>query len=231
MKKLIIATCLMSLIAVGCGRSSKDSDSPSDPTPSTEPAKVPAKDPGKAPGTTPGDDNKNPVDGKKDEPKALTCEEQWKKYVEVNNKDDFSKWSMNSESSFNGNVTKTSSTSKTTVLSSEDKAVKSKSEMEMNGQTFPSEYELTKVQFIEGCKKPAKVLEQGEESITVKAGTYETKWTKTETEVAGNKTTSKSWITALASGDTLLVKSESETKMPNNNYSKSVMELLETNRD
>ena len=225
----------MSLVAMGCGRSSKDSDSPASPAPKTEPAKTPAKDPAKDPAKTPSNtptgDVKNPDDGKPEEPKALTCEDQWKKYVEVNNKDDFSKWSMNSESSFNGNVTKSSSTSKTTVLSSEDKAVKSKSETVINGQTYPSEYELTKVQFIEGCGKPAKVLEQGEESITVEAGTYETKWTKTETEAAGNKTTTKSWIHTLASGDTLLVKSESETKMPNNNYTKSLMELVETNRD
>lgn len=216
MKNLIISACLMSLISVGCGRSSKDSDSPASPAPETKPEKKP------------GDD---PKDVKKNVPKALTCEDQWKKYVEVNNKDDFSKWSTNTESSFNDNVTKTSSTSKTTVLSSEDKAVKSKSETEMNGQTYPSEFELTKVQFVDGCKKPAEVLEQGEESVTVDAGTFDTKWTKTETEVAGNKTTSKSWITTLASGDTLLVKIESETKMPNNNYSKSVMELVETNRD
>ncbi len=230
MKNLIIATCLMSLVAIGCGRSSKDSDSPSDPAPKTEPAKTPSKEPAKTPTSTPTDDSKNPDDGKKDEPKVLTCEDQWKKYVEMNNKDDFSKWSMNSETSFNGTVTKSSSTSKTTVIASEDKGVKSKSEMEMNGAVYPSEYELTKVQFLDSCKKPAKVLEQGAESITVEAGTFDTKWTKTETEAAGNKTTSKSWITTLASGDTLLVKSESETKMPNDNSSKSVMELLETNR-
>jgi hypothetical protein len=231
MKQLIIATCLMSLFAIGCGRSSKDSDAPSGPAPKTEPTTKPTGEPEETPTTTPDPDLKDPPAGKKDEPKELSCEDQWKKYVDVNNKDDFSKWSMKSESSFNGNVAKTSSISKVTVLSSEDKAVKSKSELEMNGNTYPSEFELTKVQFIDSCKKPAKILEQGAESITVKAGTFDTKWTKTENEVAGNKTTTKSWITTLESGDNLLIKSESETKMPNNNFTKSEMELLETNRD
>lgn len=162
-----------------------------------------ATNPGGNPGTTPGTDPGTPGTPGTDPgtPQPVTCEKLWKDHVAANPAGLSSTEESTSTTVAGGVSSVSKSTATSTVLQSKDELVETKYEFQMTSPitTEPSvnSDSWTKVEFLAGCKPengehqfPANMkvefLEQRDESVTVPAGTFNTRYLKAKMTITAN---------------------------------------------
>ena len=205
------------------------------------------KDQHQAPAPKPGDsqdevakDEANPKDKRADGSKekkpenptgaALNCEEQWQKMLAQTVVGEFSVYETSTKSVFSGNETLTTGKNRQEVTAVSSDKISWKYHSEMNGTSHDSVGDLKKADYTKNCgpseNKPA---EEGDEQITVKAGTFQTHWLKFVKVQSGTTTTTKMWVNKTAVGGSFAVKTESNSVFPEGSVA-STTELVAIGR-
>jgi hypothetical protein len=233
MKTYLAITCSILLLNLGCGTKSSTKKHEAPPAESNDD------------GGGKGDD----ADGKGENPPSQssdstprnapagtpTCEELWQKIVGQTSAGEYSVYETTAKSNYSGTEIVAVSSIRQEVAAVSADAIIWKYHTEVNGAAYDSNSDLNKADFVKSCGSNGpdgspenKPVEEGDEMITVKAGTFQTHWAKFVMEKDGIKATVKSWSHTAANGDTFVVKSESHTE-GDTGTSSSVTELVERN--